>query len=149
MRVSVVGGSTVDDDTAATARAVGRLLGERGHLLICGGLGGVMAAACEGATAEGGTTVGILPGEDPADANPHVDVAVATGMGDGRNRLVALNGDAAIAIDGHHGTLTEIAHALNDGTPAAGIGCPDVDGVERVGSAEAAVAFVEESVGSG
>ena len=143
MRVSVIGAGTADGETASTAAAVGRLLGERGHTLVCGGLGGVMAAACEGARAAGGHTVGILPGTDPAAANPHVETAVATGMGNARNALVALNGDAAIAVAGSTGTLSEIGHVLDLGRPVAGLDTHDVDGVAAVETPEDAVAFVE------
>jgi len=146
MRVSVIGGGSVDDSTAAVARDVGRLLGERGHEVICGGLGGVMAATCRGARETGARTVGILPGADPAGANEYVDVPIATGMGNARNALVVGNGDAAIAIDGKYGTLSEIALALDRGIPVAAIDSHDVEGVETVDSAEEAVEFVESAV---
>lgn len=147
MRVSVVGGSTVTDREAAVARAVGRELGERDHTLVCGGLGGAMRAACRGARERDGHTVGILPGADPAAANPHVQTPVATGLGHARNYLVALNGEALIAVDGGPGTLSEIASALVLGRPVAGLETHDVDGVEAVDSAEAAVDHVERAVG--
>ena len=121
MRVSVIGGGDVDEETAAVAERVGRLLAGRGHALVCGGLGGVMEAACRGASAEGGHTVGILPGSDVDDANPHVETPIATGMGSARNVLVAMNGRAAIAVAGSAGTLSEIGHALDLGRPVAGI----------------------------
>ncbi|MFB6080578.1 MAG: Rossmann fold nucleotide-binding protein [Haloferacaceae archaeon] len=143
MRVSVVGGSTVTDAEAATAERVGELLGERGHTLVCGGLGGVMAAACRGASAAGGRTVGILPGEDPAAANPHVDVPVATGLGHARNALVVLNGAAAIAVDGGPGTLSELGVAGVFDRPVAGLGTHDVPGVRACETPAEAVAYVE------
>lgn len=147
MRVSVIGGGAVPPETAKTAERVGELLGERGHVLVCGGRGGVMAAACRGAKRAGGRTIGILPGSDPRAANEHVDCAVATGMGNARNALVAMNGDAAIAVDGATGTLSEIALTLDDGKPVAGIETHDVAGVEAVETAEEAVAYVEERAG--
>lgn len=143
MRVSVVGGGVVPEETASVAREVGRLLAERGHVVVCGGLGGVMEAACEGAREEGGTTVGILPGEDPAAANPHVTVPVATGLGHGRNALVVMNGDAVIAVDGAAGTLSEVAFASVFGRRAAGIRTHDVDWVRAVETPAEAVAYVE------
>jgi uncharacterized protein (TIGR00725 family) len=143
MRVSVIGGGSVTDAEAASARTVGRLLGERGHTVVCGGLGGVMEAACEGAAAAGGETVGILPGEDTDAANPYVSTPVATGLGNARNVLVVLNGDAAIAVDGGPGTLSEIGHALDFGRPVAGLATHDVPGVEEVETAAAAVEYVE------
>lgn len=148
MRVSVVGGGgDITDEQAATAERVGRELGERGHVLVCGGLSGVMRAACRGASAAGGRTVGILPGDDPTAANRFVDVPVATGLGNARNALVAMNGDAVVAVDGRYGTLSEIAHALDVGRPVAGIDTVPVPGVETVDSAVAAVDYVERAVG--
>ena len=146
MRVSVIGGSTVGTELSEQAREVGRRLAERDHTVVCGGLGGVMAATCRGASAAGGHTIGILPGEDPAAANQWVETAVATGIGNARNALVVMNGDAAIAIDGSTGTLSEIALALDAGKPVAGIDTHDVAGVEPVESPAAAVEYVERTV---
>ncbi|MFB6280639.1 MAG: LOG family protein [Haloferacaceae archaeon] len=148
MRVSVVGGSSVTDAEAATAERVGELLGERGHTLVCGGLGGAMAAACRGASGAGGRTVGILPGEDRSAANPHVDVPVATGLGHARNALVVLNGDAVVAVDGGYGTLSELGLAGAFDRPTAGLGTHDVPGVVACETPEAAVAYVEREAGT-
>lgn len=104
------------------AEAVGRMLAERGAVVVCGGLGGTMEAACRGAKDGGGTTLGILPGFDRADANPYVDVAVATGLGEARNALVARAADALIAVGGEWGTLSEIALALRAGKRVVGLG---------------------------
>jgi len=147
MRVSVIGGSTVTGAEHEQARAVGRLLGERGHAVVCGGLSGVMEAVCRGASETGGRTIGVLPGEDRRTANAYVDTAIATGMGNARNALVVLNGDAAIAIDGATGTLSEIALGLDYGRPVAGLDTHDVDGVETVDSPEGAVEHVERHAG--
>ncbi|MEF8773817.1 MAG: LOG family protein [Halobacteriales archaeon] len=146
MRVSVIGGSTVGPSERAAAREVGRLLGERGHVVVCGGRGGVMAAVAAGAAEAGGRTIGILPGEDPGAANEHVDVPIATGLGHTRNALVALNGDAVIAIDGGPGTLTELGFAAIFDRPVAGISTHDVEGVEHVETPVAAVEYVEATV---
>jgi len=146
MRVSVIGGGTVGEDEEQAAYRVGRLLGERGHELVCGGRGGVMEAACRGANEVGGLTIGILPDLDVETANRFVDVPIATGMGNARNALVVANGDAAIAIDGKYGTLSEIALALDAGMPVAGIGTHEVEGVEPVADPEAAVEYVERAV---
>jgi len=146
MRVSVIGGSRCTDDAAETAQRVGRLLAERGHDLVCGGLGGVMASACRGASEAGGHTIGILPTADRGAANRHVETAIATGMGSARNVLVVLNGDAVVAIDGAAGTLSELGHALDQDRPVAGVGThriDGVDGIEHVETAEAAVDYVE------
>ncbi|WP_136688487.1 TIGR00725 family protein [Halorhabdus amylolytica] len=146
MRVSVLGGSTASAEHSEQARAVGRLLAERDHEVVCGGRTGVMEAVCRGAVEAGGHTIGILPGEDREAANPYVETAIATGLGNARNALVVGNGDAAIAIDGSTGTLSEIALALDAGKAVAGIDTYDVTGVEPVGSPEAAVEYVETMV---
>jgi hypothetical protein len=116
-----VGGGEAGADTLAAAEEVGRNLALRGAVVLCGGLGGVMEAACRGAKREGGTTVGILPSDDRHHANIYVDIAIATGMGEARNALVVRAADVVIAIDGEFGTLSEIALALRTGTPVVGI----------------------------
>ncbi|WP_135365448.1 TIGR00725 family protein [Halosimplex halophilum] len=136
MRVSVIGGGRVSDEEAATAERVGRELADRGHEVVCGGLGGVMAAACRGASEAGGHTIGILPTERRADASDYVDTPIATGMGNARNVLVVMNGDAVVAVDGGTGTLSELGHALDLGKPVAGIGTHGVDGVEGIDHVE-------------
>jgi len=146
MRVSVIGGSSVPPETAAVAERLGERLAERGHEVVCGGLGGVMEAVCRGAASAGGETIGIVPTARRADANPHVTVPIATGMGHARNALVILNGDAAIAVDGSHGTLSEIGLALAHGRAVAGLDTHAVDGVEAVESPREAVEYVERAV---
>jgi uncharacterized protein (TIGR00725 family) len=103
------------------AEEVGRAIAEAGAVLVCGGLGGVMEAACRGAHGGGGLTVGILPGRDRDEANRHVDVAIPTGMGEARNALVVRAADAVVAVAGEYGTLSEIALALQAGIPVVGI----------------------------
>jgi uncharacterized protein (TIGR00725 family) len=151
MRVSVIGGSSVTDERYETAREVGRRLAARDHELVCGGLGGVMEAACRGATEAGGHAIGILPGEDPTAANQYVETAIATGLGNARNALVVLNGEAAIAVDGGGGTLSEMALAREYGRPVAGLDSHDLAdiGVEAVETPMAAVEYVERAVDSG
>jgi len=119
--VAVVGGSTCTGTEAEWAAAVGRLVAERGAILVCGGLGGVMEAAARGAKQAGGLTIGILPGDDPGAANPHIDVAIATGMGEMRNALIVRAAGAVIAIGGGWGTLSEIALARRIETPVVGL----------------------------
>jgi len=128
-RVAVIGGSRPGKQALEQAFEVGRLLGERGAVLVCGGLGGVMEAAARGARAAGGLTVGILPGADVRDANPSIDIPVATGLGYTRNSLVVMNADALIAVDGEYGTLSEIAYGLIYGKKVIGLGTWDVKGV--------------------
>lgn len=122
--IAVIGaGDCSDDDPAATlAEAVGRLVAEASGVVVCGGLGGVMAAACRGAASAGGTTVGLLPGTDRRAANEWVDIAVPTGLGEARNVLVVRAADAVIAVGGEFGTLSELAFALKTGVPVVGIG---------------------------
>lgn len=152
MRVSVIGGGTCDEREAALAEAVGECVGERGHELVCGGLGGVMAAACRGAAGAGGHTIGILPGEHAGAANEHVRTPIVTGLGSARNVLVVLNGDGVVAIDGATGTLSELGHALDVGRPVAGLETHVVeglDGIEHVEDPAAAVDYVEDAVRTG
>ena len=145
--VAVVGPGDATPDVLAAAEAVGRALGQGGAVVVCGGLGGVMEAACRGAKDSGGTTVGILPGVDRAAANRWVDVAVPTGLGEARNALVVRAADAVVAVAGGYGTLSEIALALKAGTPVVGLGTWDVAGVEPAASAaEAAGAALRHAV---
>src|SRR5207244_3623926 len=109
--VAVVGGSACTAQEAEWATAVGRLIAERGAVLLCGGLGGVMEAAARGAKAAGGRTIGILPGDDPADANASIDVAIATGMGEMRNALIVRAAQALIAVGGGWGAVSGSARA--------------------------------------
>ena len=149
MRVCVIGGGVVTESEYETARKVGRELATRGHVVVCGGLSGVMEAACRGASEANGHTIGILPGVDPGAANEFVETAVATGMGNARNALVTLNADAGIAIDGAYGTLSEIAFLLDAGLPVAGLDSHDVDGVEAVATPQEAVDYVEAETPGG
>lgn len=143
MRVSVIGGSRVTDSEYRLAERLGERLGDRGHSVICGGLTGVMEAVCKGATATGGHTIGILPGERRGAANEYVDTAIATGMGNARNVLVVLNGAGTIAVDGATGTLSELGHALDYGRPVAGLESHDIEGVEPVDSPREAIEYIE------
>jgi uncharacterized protein (TIGR00725 family) len=121
MFIAVVGSGHCSPDVATLAEAVGRELARRGAVLVCGGLGGVMEAACRGAKSEGGLTIGILPGNSRREANPYVDVPIVTGMGEARNVLVVQSAQAVIAIHGEYGTLSELAHALKLGIPVVGL----------------------------
>lgn len=147
MRVSVIGGGTVTDERLDAAYSTGRLLAERGHTVVCGGLGGIMEAACRGAKDAEGETLGILPTDRRADANDYVDTAIATGLGHARNALVAMNGDAVVAIAGSGGTLSEIGFSLVYDRPVAGLDTHDVPGVERVETPAEAVEHVERATG--
>ncbi len=139
--VAVVGaGGDVAPEMLAIAEAVGAELARRGAVVVTGGLGGVMEAACRGAKEAGGTTVGILPGLDRSAANPYVDVAIATGLGEARNALVVRSADVVVAVGGGYGTLSEIGLALKIGKRVVGLGTWEIDGVLVVDGPEAAVA---------
>jgi uncharacterized protein (TIGR00725 family) len=138
--VAVVGPGDARNEEREVAEEVGRRLAQAGAIVVCGGLGGVMAAACRGASAAEGTAVGILPGTDRAAANDWVTVAIATGLGEFRNALVVRAADALIAVGGGYGTLSEVALALKSGVPVVGVGTWDIEGIESVGSAKEAVA---------
>jgi uncharacterized protein (TIGR00725 family) len=120
--IGVIGGSEVPPETAKLAEEVGREIARRGAALVCGGLTGVMEAACKGAASEGGLTIGILPGEDRNAANPFVKIPIVTGIGYARNVAVVKTAQAVITIDGSYGTLTEIGYALQSGIPVIGLG---------------------------
>jgi uncharacterized protein (TIGR00725 family) len=117
LRIGVIGSGSCDDEIAETARRVGELIAMSEAVLVCGGLGGVMASAAEGARTAGGTTVGILPGSDHRAANPGIRIAIPTGLGEARNALVVGASDAVIAIAGAWGTLSEAAFCLKTGVP--------------------------------
>ena len=138
--IGVIGSRDCDDETLQRAFDVGRGIAARGYGLICGGLGGVMEAACRGAGEMGGLTVGVLPGDDPESANPFVDVRVATGMGIARNVVVVRSAAAVVAIAGGAGTLSEVAHCLQLGVPVISLGSYDVSSeIEQVETAMEAV----------
>ncbi len=119
--IAVIGGSEPSTKEAKLAEEVGRELARQGAILVCGGLGGVMEAACKGASSEGGVTIGILPGESRQSANPYVTIPIATGIGYARNVAVVKSAQAVIAIGGNYGTLSEISHALQSGIPVIGL----------------------------
>jgi uncharacterized protein (TIGR00725 family) len=125
--IGVIGGGDCTDDVRRLAFEVGRLIAEAGAALVCGGLGGVMAAACEGAKSAGGTTIGILPGKSRSDANAFVDHAIPTGLGEARNIIVVNSSDALIALPGEFGTLSEFAFALKLSKPVVNMGGWDLE----------------------
>ena len=119
--IAVIGGSDPPQRAVTLAEEVGRELAERGVVVVCGGLGGVMEAVCRGAKSAGGTTIGILPGTEPSGANEYVDYPIMTGVGYARNAIVVKTGRAVIALEGAYGTLSEIGHALGEGIPVIGL----------------------------
>ena len=125
--ISVIGAGQASADEMAAGEEIGRRLAEAGAVLVGGGLGGVMDAAARGCQAAGGTSVGILPGEDGTQASAHLTVRIATGLGEARNAIVARAADAVIAVGGEFGTLSEIALALKMGKPVVGLGTWSLD----------------------
>jgi len=136
LRVAVIGAASASSSEYADAQALGHALAKGGAILVCGGYGGVMEAAARGAAEAGGLTVGILKGSRGEDANPWIQIPLATGLGDARNALVVAGAEVAVAVGGSWGTLSEIALAkkmgLDVGTlgvpPAEGLGLPALEG---------------------
>lgn len=148
--VGVVGPSDATSLQVRAAEDIGRGLADAGAILVCGGLGGVMAAACHGASTAAGTTVGLLPGTDRIAANEWVQIALPTGLGELRNGLLIRAADAVIAVGGAYGTLSEIALALRAGVPVIGLDTWEIEGIEPVKSAGEAVArALERAAGRG
>ena len=137
--IGVIGGRRVTKDLLSAAEEVGKLIAESGRMMLCGGLGGVMEAAAQGAKDAGGLTIGILPQEKKEHANPYIDIHIATGLGIGRNIIIARTADALIAVGGAYGTLSEIAFGLQLGKPVVGINTWDIRGVIMADNAEDAV----------
>ena len=151
-RIGVCGPTTASSEALVLAEQVGTELAQRGGVLVCGGLSGVMEAAARGARAAGGLTIGILPGASANEANPFIDVPVVTNLGEARNALVVRSSDAIIAIAGAYGTLSEIALALKMGVPVVGLGTwqlrtPD-GGVPPIIAAQSAAEAVEKAFGA-
>jgi hypothetical protein len=140
--IAVVGAGEAAAEQAWAAEEVGALLAEAGAVVVTGGLGGVMEAACRGAKSRLGQTLGILPGDDRTAANGWVDIAVATGLGELRNGLVVRSADALIAIGGGAGTLSEVGFALKVGKPVVGLGSWDIEGMVQARDPADAVARV-------
>jgi uncharacterized protein (TIGR00725 family) len=149
--IAVIGGSSCTKDEWAIAHETGQLLAGRGAIVVCGGLGGVMEAAAQGAKANRGVTVGILPGTDPAAANPYIDVPLATGLGEMRNLLIVRVAQALIAIGGGIGTLAEIALAQRTAKPVIGLHDSFRNAIEmpRAAGAAEAVEWALERAHSG
>ena len=145
--MAVVGPHDASDAEAARAEEVGRLLAASDVVVVCGGLGGAMAAACRGAKSAGGATVGILPGGDRGQANRWVDVAVATGMGEARNAVIVRTADALVAVGGGYGTLSEIALALRIGRLVVTLGSWDIEGAQRADDPSDAVRKALDALG--
>jgi uncharacterized protein (TIGR00725 family) len=140
--IALIGGSEISAEMADLARQVGREVARKGAVLLCGGLGGVMAAAAQGVQAAGGVSLGILPDEDRRRANPYLTYTIATNLGHARNMLIAHSADAVIAVDGSYGTVSEAAIALKLGKPVIALEVTwDLPGLQRAATAAEAVAL--------
>lgn len=153
--IGVIGENDPPADVAALAEAIGAEVAAAGAVLVCGGLGGVMTAACRGAHARGGITIGILPSSRREDANPYVTYAIPTGLGHARNILVARTAQAIIAVGGRFGTLSEIAFAKIEGIPVIGLQTWELkregmreDPIQRARDPKEAVAMAVEAARS-
>lgn len=148
-RVSVIGAGICDAATAARARSLGAGLARLGAAVVCGGLGGVMEAVCQGASEAGGQTIGILPGTDRSMANAFVQTAIATGLGTMRNFLVVCNGDVVVAVEGESGTLSELALAQKTAKTVITMGrWSTLPGVLPARDADHALELVQEVLGT-
>ncbi|MEO0077761.1 MAG: TIGR00725 family protein [candidate division WOR-3 bacterium] len=139
--VGVIGQGECDEELARLAEEVGRGIARDGAVLVCGGMGGVMEAACRGAKQAGGLTIGILPGSDRSQANSFVDIAIATGMGEARNLAIIRTSDVLIAVGGSYGTLSEIGFALKMGKRVIGLETWDIKGIEPAATPEQALSL--------
>jgi uncharacterized protein (TIGR00725 family) len=146
IQIGVLGASAPSAEIARAAEKIGELIATRGAVLVCGGLGGVMEAAASGAHAAGGLVLGILPGIDHRDANAYVSAAVATDMGHARNAIIVRSSDAAIAVGGGYGTLSEIALAMKCGVPVVGYKTWEARGAQGLTAPELTAATPEEAV---
>ncbi|NPA15099.1 MAG: TIGR00725 family protein [Deferribacteres bacterium] len=142
--IGVIGASIATSRDLENAFAIGKLIAQLGCALICGGLGGVMEAAARGAKEAGGLTIGVIPGYSKSDANPYIDVPIATGLGHARNVIIAATSDALVAVGGEYGTLSEIAFSLKMGKPVISLFSWDIPGVIKAGDPEEAFALLKE-----
>jgi uncharacterized protein (TIGR00725 family) len=128
--IGVIGASSCDQATELIAENIGENIARHGAVLVCGGLGGVMEAACRGARKGGGTTIGILPGIDPDEGNGYLDYRIVTGFGEARNMIIVRTIDAAIAVSGSYGTLSEISFCLKNKVPVISVSSWKIPGIE-------------------
>lgn len=144
--IGVIGGNICPPPLVKAAQSIGAEIARRGHILICGGLGGVMTEASRGACENGGLTIGILPGKSKLEANPYISIPIVTAMSHARNAIIVRTADALIAIDGKSGTLSEIGLALSLDKPVYGYKTWEIDGIIPIHSAKEALDEIEKNV---
>jgi hypothetical protein len=144
--IAVIGGRQENDENLRLAECVGRGIAKKGAILLCGGLSGVMESAAKGAKDCHGRTVGILPGKSKNDANPYIEIPLATGLGLSRNAIIASAADGVVAIGGGYGTLSEIAFALQFYKPVVGLATWDIEGVIKAHEPEEAIELVFQAI---
>jgi len=142
--VSVFGGREADSLALKNAELLGKAIAENNWILLCGGRMGIMEAVSKGCNEAGGIVIGILPGIDDSDANPYVTIPIATGIGLARNEILASACDAAVAISGKYGTLSEIGHALQYNKSVISLGSWNIDGVIKVETVEEAIGALKK-----
>ncbi|MBU0547614.1 MAG: TIGR00725 family protein [Candidatus Omnitrophica bacterium] len=147
--IGVIGGHYCTDEVEQIAHNLGKKLAEVVDIIVSGGLSGTMKAVCSGFKAEGGLTIGIIPGYDKKEANEFVDVVIPTGMGLARNVLVVKTADVVVAFPGGAGTLSEIAYCLQFRIPVISLGSWDIKGVIKVSNIEEAVIKISELLKTG
>jgi len=136
-QIAVIGPADPTREEYEAAQTVGYLIAGNHETVVCGGLFGVMEAACKGAREQGGLTIGIVP--DQGNGNPYLDIIIRSGLGHARNVLVVQSSEAVIAVGGGYGTLSEIAIALKSGRPVFGIKTWEIEGVMKCATPEEAV----------
>jgi uncharacterized protein (TIGR00725 family) len=140
--VAVIGGNDCSPEVEKLAYETGREIAKAGYILVCGGLGGVMEAASQGAKKAGGLTIGILPGKNKRDANPFIDIPIVTSMSHARNAIIVRTADAVIAVGGKYGTLSEIALAKAIDRPVFGLKTWDIEGVIKISTPRDAIKMI-------
>lgn len=144
--ISVIGGHDINAEVESVAHKIGGIVAKVGAVLVCGGLGGVMEAASRGAKEAGGLTIGILPGKDKADANPHIDIALPSSIGYARNAMVACSADIIIALPGSDGTSSEISYGIVYKRPIIDLGGWDREGMIKVKDVQEAEEKIRELI---
>ncbi|RKY32235.1 MAG: TIGR00725 family protein [Candidatus Omnitrophota bacterium] len=144
--VGVIGGHNCSKEVEQLAQNLGKKLAQVVPILVCGGLSGTMEAVCSGFKANGGLTIGIIPGYDKKDANPYVDIIIPTGIGLARNVLVVKSADIVVALSGQAGTLSEIAYCLQFGIPVFSLSSWDIPGVIKAKTTEEVIIRIKEII---